>query len=80
MRIRISRKEAKETIYWLRLIIDTNDDQFMKEGEEIVKESIDPLIKDFSTGIPKFCLQLRGNFSEYTLYMLHNFRFVSAKI
>ena len=35
-RIKISRKEAKETIYWLRLIRDTNDN--------IDKEMIDKLI------------------------------------
>jgi len=37
-RIKISRKEAKETIYWLRLIRDTNDN--------IDEEMIDNLISE----------------------------------
>jgi four helix bundle protein len=43
MRIRICRKEAKETIYWLRLI-ETNDDSlepkravYVNEGTELMK-------------------------------------------
>ena len=31
MRIKISRKEAKEAAYWLRLIIETNDGKINKE-------------------------------------------------
>jgi len=31
MRIKISRKEAKETAYWLRLIIESNNDKINKE-------------------------------------------------
>jgi four helix bundle protein len=44
MRIKISRKEAKESRYWLKLV-DTNDDQqlearskaFIKEATELMK-------------------------------------------
>ncbi len=32
MRIKICRKEAKESAYWLRLIMETNDDGAAKEG------------------------------------------------
>lgn len=39
MRIKISRKEAKETAYWLRLILMTNDSNFEEEGFTLVKES-----------------------------------------
>lgn len=39
MRMRISRKEAKETSYWLRLIIETNDQKFQNEGMVLLKES-----------------------------------------
>lgn len=39
MRIKISRKEAKETSYWLRLIIETNVTIFHNEGELLLKES-----------------------------------------
>ena len=39
MRIKISRKEAKESRYWLRLI-DTNDDQEMeKDRNALIKEA-----------------------------------------
>ncbi|MCH8922847.1 MAG: four helix bundle protein, partial [Planctomycetes bacterium] len=39
MRIRISRKESKETRYWLRLL-DTQDDAALnKEREKLVQES-----------------------------------------
>ncbi len=39
MRTRISRKEAKETSYWLRLIIETNDQKFQNIGMILIKES-----------------------------------------
>ena len=39
MRIKISRKEAKESRYWLRLV-DTNDDQEMEaERNALIKEA-----------------------------------------
>jgi four helix bundle protein len=41
MRIRISRKEAKETGYWLRLLISTNPDDLRKEGMPLVRESVE---------------------------------------
>lgn len=30
-RVKISRKEAKESAYWLRLILETNDQEFSRE-------------------------------------------------
>lgn len=39
MRVKISRKEAKESSFWLRLIIETNEDNIAKEGLNIFKES-----------------------------------------
>jgi four helix bundle protein len=39
MRIKISRKEAKESEYWLRLIVDTNDKVYHEEGLNLVDES-----------------------------------------
>ncbi len=39
MRIRICRKEAKESGYWLRLIIETNDDEFGEEGQKLYNEA-----------------------------------------
>ena len=38
MRMKISRKEAKESIYWLRLILDTNNIRD-KKGEGLLKEA-----------------------------------------
>jgi len=52
MRIKICRKEAKESAYWLRLIIETNDKKFEAEGKELVKEAIE-LKKIFSSIIEK---------------------------
>jgi four helix bundle protein len=40
-RLRISRKEAKESAYWLRLIVETNDEQFKKEGEALINEAVE---------------------------------------
>lgn len=48
MRIKISRKEAKESMYWLKLIIDTNNEQFRKEGDSLLEEAIE-LKKIFSS-------------------------------
>jgi len=41
MRMRISRKESKETTYWIRLILDTSlDPELDKEGDRLLNESI----------------------------------------
>jgi four helix bundle protein len=43
MRIRICRKEAKETVYWLKLVetndnsLDTKRASYIQEGTEIMK-------------------------------------------
>jgi four helix bundle protein len=34
----IVRKEGKETVYWLRVIERTNDEQFSKEAKELIQE------------------------------------------
>ncbi len=39
MRIKICRKEAKESAYWLRLIMETNDDGSAKEGSKPFREA-----------------------------------------
>jgi len=52
MRIKISRKEAKETVYWLRLLIETNDEQLEKEGKALSQEATE-LKKIFSSIIEK---------------------------
>ena len=39
MRLRISRKEAKETSFWLRLITETNSETFKEEGTRFNNES-----------------------------------------
>ncbi len=42
MRVKIARKEAKETAYWLRLIIETNDDKINKrEANNLFEEAIE---------------------------------------
>ena len=38
MRLRISRKEAKETAFWLKLILDTNELYNLDEGIRLYKE------------------------------------------
>jgi four helix bundle protein len=50
MRIRISRKESKESGYWLRLILETEtlDKQVYAEGKELFDEAIQ-LKKIFSS-------------------------------
>ena len=39
MRIKISRKEAKESAYWLRLINETNNLDNAKEAQSLIQES-----------------------------------------
>ena len=39
MRIKIARKEAKESVYWLRLIIETHDENYKKEGLLLMTEA-----------------------------------------
>ena len=45
-RIRICRKEAKETNYWLKLLFD-NDQQLIVKGQHLLDESME-LVKIFS--------------------------------
>ncbi len=52
MRIKISRKESKESAYWLRLINETNKLDNHKEAERLIKEAIE-LKKIFSSIIQK---------------------------
>jgi len=52
MRIKISRKEAKESAYWLRLIIETNEEESKNRGMVLHKEAIE-LKKIFSSILVK---------------------------
>jgi four helix bundle protein len=52
MRLKICRKEAKETAYWLRLIIETNFSDCEPEGKMLQAEAIE-LKKIFSSIITK---------------------------
>lgn len=52
MRVKISRKEAKESAYWLRLIVEINDGQYGGEGTELMNEAVE-LKKIFSSIISK---------------------------
>lgn len=47
MRIKISRKEAKESAFFLRLIVETNDESVSQEGVKLIQEA-DELKKIFS--------------------------------
>jgi len=47
-RIKISRKEAKETCYWLKLVDTNKDPELEKEREELIKEATE-LMKIFSS-------------------------------
>ena len=52
MRIKICRKESKESAYWLRLIIETNSAEFSKEGLNLFHEG-EELKKIFSSILNK---------------------------
>jgi len=52
MRIKISRKEAKESAYWLRLIHETNDLENATEALRLIQEA-NELKKIFSAIIEK---------------------------
>ncbi|MBA3047626.1 four helix bundle protein [Patescibacteria group bacterium] len=39
MRIKISRKEAKESSYWLKIIVVNNDVRFEAEGRALIQEA-----------------------------------------
>jgi four helix bundle protein len=52
MRIKICRKEAKESSYWLRLIIETNGDHLREEGLKLLGEATE-LRKIFSSILAK---------------------------
>jgi four helix bundle protein len=52
MRVKICRKEAKESAYWLRLITSTNDKDFESEGALLAQEAVE-LKKIFSSMLNK---------------------------
>ena len=52
MRIKISRKEAKESAYWLRLILETNNLKSSNDGQSLFQEAIE-LKKIFSSILNK---------------------------
>ena len=52
LRIKICRKEAKELAYWLRLIIETNNEENRNTGFKLYNEAIE-LKKIFSAIIEK---------------------------
>ena len=52
MRIKICRKEAKESAYWLRLITETNDEQYKPDGKKLLDEASE-LKKIFSSILVK---------------------------
>ncbi len=52
MRIKISRKESKESIYWLKLLRDNNDLQYHQEANQLIQEATE-LKKIFSSIIEK---------------------------
>ncbi len=52
MRVKISRKESKESAYWLRLIVETNDEKYSQGGTKLMNEAIE-LKKIFSSIISK---------------------------
>jgi four helix bundle protein len=41
MRVKICRKEAKESAYWLRLIVETNDEKWKQEGKNLLNEALE---------------------------------------
>ncbi|GJQ59300.1 MAG: hypothetical protein SCALA701_21010 [Candidatus Scalindua sp.] len=52
MRIKICRKEAKESAYWLRLIGETSSEKYTGDGNKLVNEATE-LKKIFSSIIEK---------------------------
>jgi four helix bundle protein len=52
LRVRIARKEAKETRYWLRLLDTKEDDALEKMRDELIQES-DELMRIFGAILQK---------------------------
>jgi four helix bundle protein len=52
MRAKISRKESKESAYWLRLIVETNPENVKREGIQLKSEA-EELKKIFSAILAK---------------------------
>jgi four helix bundle protein len=52
MRIKICRKEAKETAYWHKLIVETNDEKYRQNGMLLHDEAVE-LKKIFSSILVK---------------------------
>ena len=50
MRIKICRKEAKESAYWQRLIVETNDEKHVQDGMLLHDEAVE--LKKIFSSIP----------------------------
>jgi four helix bundle protein len=50
--IKICRKEAKESAYWLRLIVETNGEGYGHKGRKLLNEAVE-LKKIFSSILEK---------------------------
>lgn len=51
-RVKISRKEAKESAYWLKIIVANNDYKFTSNGNDLAQEA-EELKKIFSSILDK---------------------------
>ena len=47
MRIKICRKESKESVYWLRILKKTNNLENADEAERLIKEAIELKKREF---------------------------------
>lgn len=52
MRIKISRKEAKESRYWLKLVYANENESLVKESRELIQEATE-LMKIFGSIVTK---------------------------
>ncbi len=52
MRIKISRKESKESKYWLRMIVETNNLEDDEEGKFLIQEAFE-FVKIFNSILTK---------------------------
>jgi len=64
MRIKISRKEAKESAYWLRLINETNNLKNSNEALHLIREAVE-LKKDIFCHLDKIQIILAIRFCRF---------------
>lgn len=74
-RVKISRKEAKESIYWIRLLMAFSDNEEKRSLEVYIKKQ--PNLKRY---YHQLLINLKNKISEFVIYLEFEFWYLELKL